>query len=68
MAMQECCSKTIKLLQGQTIHSTDEQMTDLILNTAQQIHLHRFDEFSKIHMLVLRTLAYSPSPLSKKKI
>lgn len=60
--------ETIKLLQGQTIHSTDEQMTDLILNTAQQIHLHRFDEFSKIHMLVLRTLAYSPSPLSKKNV
>lgn len=60
--------ETIKLLQGQTIHSTDEQMTELILNTAQQIHLRRFDEFSKIHMLVLRILAYSPSPLSKKDI
>lgn len=48
--------ETIKLLQGQTIHSTDEQMTDLILNTAQQIHLHRFDEFSKIHVKLFAAL------------
>lgn len=60
--------ETIKLLQGQTIYSTDDQIKEKILSTAQQIHLHKFNEFTKTHLLVLRLLAYSPSPLSKKNI
>ena len=60
--------ETIKLLQGQTSYSTDEQVKEKFLNTAQQIHLRKFNEFTKTHLLVLRLLAYSPSPLSKKNI
>lgn len=60
--------ETIKLLQGQTIYCTDDQIAERMLNTAQQIHLRKFDVFSKTHLLVLRLLSYSPSPLSKKNI
>lgn len=60
--------ETIKLLQGQIIYTTDELNTEIILKTARQIHLRRFDEFSKVHMLVLRVLAYSPCPISKGNI
>lgn len=60
--------ETIKLLNGQTNYSTDEQNMEKILSVAQKIHLRSFNEFSKMHLLVLRLLAYSPSPLSKKNI
>lgn len=60
--------ETIKLFQGQISHFTDEQITERILSIAQKIHLQKFDEFSRSHLLVLRLLAYSPSPISKKDI
>lgn len=60
--------ETIKLLEGQIIYTNDELNSEIILKTAHKIHLRQFDEFSKVHMLVLNILAYSPSPISKNNI
>ena len=57
--------ETIDLLQGKTALHSDEETTTQIINMAHQIQLHRFDGFSKSHMLVMRLLAYSPTPISK---
>lgn len=60
--------ETVKLLKGQTSYVGDEEKTKQILKTAQQIHLRQFEEFSKVHMLVLSLLAYSPAPITKNSI
>lgn len=60
--------ETVKLLKGQTSYVDDEEKTKQILKTAQQIHLRQFEEFSKVHMLVLSLLAYSPAPITKNSI
>lgn len=60
--------ETIKLLEGKITDDKDEKKMELMLKTAQQIHLGRFDEISKSHLLVLCLLAYSPSPITKNNI
>lgn len=57
--------ETIELLKGKMDFSNDEEKSAQIISMAHQIHLRRFDGFSKSHMLVMRLLAYSPTPVSK---
>lgn len=57
--------ETIRLLQGQILFTRDQDIIEQIFSLAQQIHLRRFEKFSKVHLLVLRLLAYSPVPISK---
>lgn len=57
--------ETIELLQGKIFSYSDEEKMAQITRMAQQIQLRCFDGFSKSHMLVMRLLAYSPTPISK---
>lgn len=57
--------ETIKLLAGKRLTSDDE-MASLIYSTAQNIHLHRFEELGKVHLLVLRLLSFCPQPILKQ--
>lgn len=57
--------ETIELLKGKVAYSNDEEKMEQIISMAQQIQLSCFDGFSKSHMLVMRLLAYSPTPISK---
>lgn len=57
--------ETIALLQGKATLSSDEEKTAQIISMAHQIQLQCFDGFSKSHMLAMRLLAYSPTPISK---
>lgn len=60
--------ETIKLLEGKTTTFKDEEKMIQIANMAYQVKMHRFSGFSKSHMLVMRFLAYSPTPISKNCI
>lgn len=60
--------ETIELLKRKDEFSSDEEKMAQIINMAHQIQLRRFDGFSKSHMLVMRLLAYSPTPISKNCI
>lgn len=58
----------IKLLEGKTELSNDKEKMAQIISMAHQIQLRCFNDFSKSHMLVMRLLAFSPSPISKNCI
>lgn len=60
--------ETIELLNGKMDFQKDEEKMLQIINMASQIQLRRLDGFSKSHMLVMRLLAYSPTPISKSCI
>lgn len=60
--------ETIELLKGKLLFSNDEEKIIQIINVANQIYLNRFDRLSKIHMLVLQLLSFSPTPISKECI
>ena len=60
--------EVIKLLEGKTELSNDEEKMAQIISMAHQIQLRCFNGFSKSHMLVMRLLAFSPSPISKNCI
>ncbi len=57
--------ETIDLLKGKVDFPNDEEKIAQIISMAQQIQLRRFDGLSKSHMLVMRLLAHSPTPVSK---
>lgn len=57
--------ETLELLKGKTSFSTDKEKMSQIISMAHQIQLRCFDELSKSHMLVMRLLAYSPTPIDK---
>ena len=60
--------ETIELLKGKVAFCNDKEKMAQIISMAHQIQLRCFDGFSKSHMLVMRLLAYSPSPISKDSI
>jgi AAA+ ATPase superfamily predicted ATPase len=60
--------ETIELLDGKTSLYNDEKKMIQILNMAYQIKARHFNGFNKSHMLVIRLLAYSPTPISKNTI
>lgn len=57
--------ETIKLVEGKIDSVGEKGKKHLIFNTAQQLLVHDFGEIDRVHLLVLRLLAYSPVPLTK---
>lgn len=60
--------ETLELLKGKVAYCNDEEKMAQIISMAHQIQLRCFDGFSKSHMLVMRLLAYCPTPISKDSI
>lgn len=60
--------ETLELLKGKVDFCNDDEKMARIISMAHQIQLRCFDGFSKSHMLVMRLLAYSPTPISKDSI
>ena len=60
--------ETIKLLKGKMSLSNDLEKKEQIFKIANQIRLYNFYELNKMHILVLRLLAYCPTPITKKCI
>lgn len=60
--------ETIELLKGKMDLPTDEEKIAQIIKMAYQIKLNRFEDLNKTHMLVVRLLAFCPTPVSKQFI
>lgn len=60
--------ETIELLDGKISFNNDKEKMARMLNMAYQIKMQYFNDLSKSHMLVMRLLAYSPTPISKRSI
>lgn len=60
--------ETLELLKGKVVFSNDEEKSSQIISMAHQIHLRSFYGLSKCHLLVMRLLAYTPTPISKSCI
>lgn len=57
--------ETIKLAEGKIEPTREKENVTQILKIAQQLIVRNFDEFDRVHLLVLRLLAHSPVPITK---
>ena len=60
--------ETIKLAESKMESTKENENVTQILKIAQQLLVRSFDEFDKVHLLVLRLLAHSPVPITKSCI
>lgn len=57
--------ETIKLVERKMDSTGENEKVTQILKIAQQLLVRNFDEFDRVHLLVLRLLAHSPVPITK---